>query len=113
MSSKLEKQGNKWTFRYYEDGTQKRKTIEVFSYKEAQKLQLDFLSQRASPTKLKDVTFQAFCNEYLNYAKTNKRERTALIDSYAIKRMLMYLEQYRIIRLKDINSKHTLQKANF
>ncbi|MDR2812072.1 MAG: tyrosine-type recombinase/integrase, partial [Endomicrobium sp.] len=47
-----------------------------------------------------------FCNEDLNYAKTNKRERTALIDSYAIKRMLAYLEQCRIIRLKDINSKH-------
>jgi hypothetical protein len=73
MSSKLEKQGDKWTFRYYEAETQKRKTIEAFSYKEARKLRLDFLTHRISPTKLKDTTFQAFCNEYLNYAKTNKR----------------------------------------
>jgi hypothetical protein len=53
MYSKLEKQGNKWTFRYYEDGTQKRKTIEAFSYKEAQKLQLDFLSQKSLSNKTK------------------------------------------------------------
>jgi hypothetical protein len=43
MPSKLEKQSNKWTFRYYDVGKQKRKIIEAFSFKEAQKLQLDFL----------------------------------------------------------------------
>ena len=107
MQSKLEKQGNKWTFRYYDDGKQKRKTIEAFSYKEAQKLQLDFLSSHDNNCgKLVNTTFDAFCNEYKRYSIANKRKLTTRNDISKINCFSNFLNLHKIVYLKDITSKH-------
>ena len=108
MSGRLEKQGDKWTFRYYDDGKQKRKTIKAFTFKEAQKLQLDFLSSHGnnSGKKLVNSTFDAFCNEYKKYSIANKRISTTRNDICRINCFSNFLKLRKIVYLKDITSKH-------
>ncbi|MDR3112989.1 MAG: site-specific integrase [Endomicrobium sp.] len=102
--SKLEKQGNKWTFRYYENGAQKRKTIEAFTHTEAKQLQYEFLhNHKTGANKVFHITTQAFLQEYLNYSQTNKRPNTYKKDKYATSNILRLI---KIPLLKDITPKH-------
>ncbi|MDR2427221.1 MAG: tyrosine-type recombinase/integrase [Endomicrobium sp.] len=104
MSSKLEKQGNKWTFRYYENGKQKRKTVEAFSHQQAKDLQLEFLHKNTTGAKkLFNITLQAYLKEYLNYSETNKRPNSYRKDKYTIDNILNLT---KINLLKDITPKH-------
>lgn len=104
MASKLEKQGNKWTFRYYENGKQKRKTVEAFSRKEAEDLQLEFLHKyRSGSNKLFHITLPAFLKEYLNYSKTNKRPNSYKKDKYTAANILNLI---KVDDLQDITPKH-------
>ncbi len=103
MASKLEKQGNYWTFRYRENGVQKRKTIgdAFISRREAENLQIEFLHKQRSndKNKVSDISLVAFLNEYLNYAHTNKRPATYRKDGYTKNNILNFIKKHN---LKDI-----------
>ncbi|MCL1971861.1 MAG: site-specific integrase [Endomicrobia bacterium] len=105
MPSKLEKQGDYWTFRYRENGIQKRKTIgEAFiSKKEAERLQVEFLHNQHSSDKNKvsNISLAAFLNEYLSYAQTNKRPSTYNKDVYTKNNILNLIKKQN---LKDITA---------
>jgi integrase len=105
MPSKLEKQGAYWTFRYRENGIQKRKTIgdAFISRKEAERLQIEFLHKQCSSDKNKvsDISLVAFLNEYLSYAKTNKRPSTCNKDGYTKNNILSLIKKQN---LKDITA---------
>jgi len=101
---KLEKRGNKWSFRYSDNGEQKRKTIEAYTFKDAQRLQVEFLSSiKGKSSKLIDVKLQAFIKEYLSYSETNKRPRSYRIDKYALTNLFDYI---KVANIKDFTPRH-------
>ncbi|MDR3275424.1 MAG: tyrosine-type recombinase/integrase [Endomicrobium sp.] len=105
MSSKLTKRGDRWSFRYREEGKHKRKTINAASFKEAQRLQLDFLSSLNNNGQLSNITASAFINEYFNYSKTNKRAATSCQNKILINKFLGFCTENNIKFLKDITIK--------
>jgi site-specific recombinase XerD len=105
MSGKLTKRGNKWSFRYREEGKHKRKTINAASFKEAKRLQLDFLSSLNNSGQLSNITVSAFINEYFNYSKTNKRTTTFCQNQILINKFLEFCTKNNIKFLKDITIK--------
>jgi hypothetical protein len=67
MPSKLEKQGNKWTFRYMENGQQKRKTLDAPDYRQAKIEQATFLSRIGiTNTKTDAVTIFQHLKDYMD-----------------------------------------------
>jgi site-specific recombinase XerD len=107
MPSKLEKRGNKWSFRYRNlDGKNCRKTIEAFSHKEALRLQLDFLSSNSKSGILKDITLKGFLEEYMRFSQTNKRLNSQSKDRYTIDNIREFAKDNNIINIKDIQTRH-------
>jgi site-specific recombinase XerD len=106
MASKLEKQGSKWTFRYYENGKQVRKTVEAFSYKEAQKVQLKFLNAAiVNCEKIKDISFDDFAKQYMSYSSVHNRPRTISQNITIIKNFSKFLQIQNIAIISQINCK--------
>jgi site-specific recombinase XerD len=106
MPSKLEKQGNKWTFRYYENGKQYRKTIQAYTHKEALNLQLNFLSDlTVSKTKLKNISFTIFCKEYLAYSTAHNRPKTITNTNAIINTFNAFLHSQNINSILEITTK--------
>jgi site-specific recombinase XerD len=105
MAHKLEKQGDKWTFRYVDiDGKQKRYTCASQLREEAKQEQLSFLTSKKGNKVFK--TIEVFINEYLTYSRTNKRPKTVKTDESALKHFKRHISKYRLVNLSDITTKH-------
>ncbi|MDR0485413.1 MAG: site-specific integrase, partial [Elusimicrobiota bacterium] len=124
MASKLEKRGDKWTFRYCKDGRNLRHTCFAFTKQEAEIEKVDFLhSLRAVKGNIPaKILFADMLKEFLNYVKTNKKNPaaykihlTALVNYlkpiYLVDINTDRLNDYVLTRLKGGLSKASINRC--
>ncbi|MDR3048696.1 MAG: hypothetical protein LBV16_02490 [Elusimicrobiota bacterium] len=115
MLSKLEKQGDKWTFRYYDDGIQKRKTIEAKTFKDAQRLQMEFLISLKNKTNPKfPIAVKDFLEKYLTYIKMECAQRTYKSNKQAVEyffKVNPHIKTFQGITFQDLQDFKTKEKA--
>jgi site-specific recombinase XerD len=102
MNSKLEKQGSKWTCRYYISGKQKRKTFMAATYIEAQGEQTKFFSSLPKIQR-KSTTFETFEAKILENANINCRPNTCKNYKIVLKHLKNFLAEKQIFYISDIN----------